>query len=273
MEFFEADTQAALDAYLTGRIDEPAFLEQARQSPAYARSHRPLIELSRAAHLPVIAANAPRRLVQAYRKSGLAYEEYRAGVDAEQRRWLPLCSEYLEGPYRERFAAVIRSHVPPAGPASQPATQPTSRPATAPASQPVTRPASTMPTDMPSATDWESFYEAQLLWDEAMAEAVANFRARFTRHRVLLIVGSFHVARDGGTAVKLHQRRPRDKLVTVVYCGNPDARFELHAEDRGAGDIVVYGLSPPKPKTTPEPGEELQTRPAGPTTTTSAPSV
>ncbi|MFQ5807426.1 MAG: ChaN family lipoprotein, partial [Phycisphaerae bacterium] len=84
MEFFEADTQTTLDAYLTGKIDEADFLEQTKRPASYLNSHRPLIELSQAARLPVTAANAPRRLVTDYRKSGLSYEDYRAGLEAEQ---------------------------------------------------------------------------------------------------------------------------------------------------------------------------------------------
>ena len=66
MEFFEADTQASLSAYLSGRIEEDAFRQQTRQKSSYLLSHRPLIELSRAARIPVIAANIPRRLVRAF---------------------------------------------------------------------------------------------------------------------------------------------------------------------------------------------------------------
>src|SRR5262245_61929623 len=67
MEFFETDTQAALDAYLSGRIDEAAFIKQTRQNSDYWLAHRPLIEMCRTWRMPVIAANTPRRLIRAYR--------------------------------------------------------------------------------------------------------------------------------------------------------------------------------------------------------------
>ncbi len=280
MEFFEADTQATLDAYLTGRIDEPDFLEQTKRPPSYLDTHRPLIELSRAARAPVTAANAPRRLVSDYRKSGLTYEAYRAGLDAEQRRWLPVSSKDLEGPYRDRFAEMMTVHggveQPESQPASQPVSQPTFEPASEPASQamtqpapePVTRPApdmpASMPASMPTASSWEDFFKAQVLWDDAMAESIANFRDRFPRHRALLIVGSFHVAHEGGTVLKLRERRPHDRLVTVVYRDNPDGQFAFREEDHGAGDVVIYGLKPPKPekKAMPMPSEKPETQPA-----------
>ncbi len=228
MEFFETDTQATLDAYLTGRLDEPDFLEQSKRSSSYLNSHRPLIELCRAARVPVIAANAPRRLVRAYRKSGLTYQEYRAGLDVEDRQWLPTANEYLEGPYRDRFAGIMKGH----GVGMKPATQP----------------ASDKPAGMPTMPSWDELYKAQLLWDESMAESIASFRDRFPRHRVMLLVGGFHVANGGGTAQKLHNHRPHDKLFTIVYRSNPNGQFAFDEEDHGAGNVVIYGLTPPKPK-------------------------
>jgi uncharacterized iron-regulated protein len=288
MEFFEADSQAALDAYLTGRLDEPDFLKQSKRPSYYLNTHRPLIELSRAARVPVVAANAPRRLVSAYRKSGLPYAEYRAGVDAAERKWLPTENEYLEGPYRDRFAAIMSSHGeggepesqpttqstsqpasqpharPTTAPVSQPATQPTSQPVTLPASQPTASMPTSTPASAPAAITWQDLYKSQLLWDEAMADSIADFRNRFPRHRAMLIVGGFHVAHEGGTALKLHRCRPDDKVVTIIYSDNPDGQFAFREEDRGAGDVVIYGLTPPKPETEnmPMPVKKPESRPA-----------
>lgn len=280
MEFFEADTQAALDAYLHGRMDEPVFREKTRQNRDYVLAHRPLIEMCRAAHVPVIAANAPRRLVRAYRQSGRDYPAFRAGLDPTDAAWLPLRSDYLHGGYEQRFFAMMGGHgaagpspapaaTQPAAPETQPAmaetqpaapeTQPTAsetRPAipeTQPAA-PETQPAATQPAPaMPVTVDPASFYRSQLLWDDAMAESLANFRTRFPSHRVMLVVGVFHVKHDGGTKVKFQQRRPRDRVCTLVYEGTEDGRLKFDPEDRGGGDIVLYGIVRPSEKTPPMP--------------------
>lgn len=320
MEFFETDTQAPLDAYLTGRLDEPDFIEVSERPSSYLGTHRPLIELCRAARVPVVAANAPRRLVSAYRKSGLAYEDYRAELDAAERQWLPAVSEYLAGDYRDRFAEIMQGHAPGMPPASQPATQPASQPAPQaspqmtepPTSQPVSRPASELPTEqpvsmppqmpaemppamppempstmpatmpgtmpasmpgtmpegmpggMPALPSWQELYKAQLLWDQAMADSIADFRDRFPRRRVMLVVGGFHVAHNGGTVQKLRHRRPDDELCTIIYGDHPDGQFRFDEADRGAGDVVIYGLTPPKPKqrSMPGPPEKPETPPA-----------
>jgi uncharacterized iron-regulated protein len=271
MEFFEADTQAALDAYLLGRLDEATFRDETRQNRAYVLAHRPLIELCRSGRVPVLAANAPRRLVRDYRRSDLPYEDFRAGLDADERRWLPPENAYLEGPYRDRFfdlmggmshgdndASEAEDEAEPAPGGMPPATtQPTTMPADA-------MPASAMPADaMPDMSAMtEGFYRAQLLWDETMARSIADYRARYLRRRVMLIVGVFHVADTGGTVAKYRRLRPDDRVITVTYAGTSDGRLAFDPEDRGAGDVIVYGINPP-PRPTPEtPTEMPPTMPA-----------
>ncbi|MFH1748768.1 MAG: ChaN family lipoprotein [Planctomycetota bacterium] len=336
MEFFEVDTQPTLDAYLRRRIAEEPFRKESRQGQAYVRSHRPLVELCRATGMPVLATNAPRRLVRAYRKSGLDYEEYRAGLEPAEQRWLPLENEYLEGPYAERFFEMMSDHGPasmpampasmpampasmpampasmpampasmpampasmPAMPVSMPATAPASQPSSAPTtaatdtmpasqpvSQPVSQPASqpvSQPASMPAVDSSEmphpppvsqpaqpappkinvkDFYRAQLLWDQAMAESLAEFSERFTNHRLMLIVGVFHVAHDGGTATKYRQRHPRDHTITIVYRSTNDDTLSFDDADRDAGDIVIYGIEPPPEEEKPEPPESMKEMP------------
>ena len=399
MEFFESDTQACLDQYLEGQIDEPAFRKATRQGRAYVLAHRPLIEMCRAAGIPVIAANAPRRLVREYRQSDLEYAEFRAGLEPSDQQWLPPENEYLGGEYHERFIETMTQHdeatpggapaMPPPGspippgmppppatpdesgvPGMPPATgataggphntgatgsgsaqsAPTEPAATSPAvaasaveeaallaelgasldrlaeaaaeisrvleeyaaaaSQPVTQPASpgkpvtapeasseTGPENAPASqpaepmpqtetmpqpmADPEAFYRAQLLWDEAMASSVAEARACRPQHRVMLVVGGFHVMRDGGTAQKLRHRRPNDRVVTVAYSGTQETCLTFDPSDCNAGDIIIYGIQPPpKPKdakpagmppmTQPAPASMPMTQPAGAEAVTSS---
>jgi uncharacterized iron-regulated protein len=136
-------------------------------------------------------------------------------------------------------------------PASMPtdalATMPTTSAATMPASMPGSMPTS-MPGGMPALPPWQELYKAQLLWDQAMSESVADFRDRYPNRRVMLVVGGFHVARDGGTVQKLRRRRPDDKLLSIVFRDSPNGQFTFDEEDRGAGDIIIYGLTPPEPE-------------------------
>jgi len=102
LEMLERDAQSGLDLYLSGAIDEQAFLARARPWPNYAEHYRPAVELSRERGWPVIAANCYRPLAAQVAREGLA------GVagDPWGARWV----DAGEGPYRERFTAEMGEH-------------------------------------------------------------------------------------------------------------------------------------------------------------------
>lgn len=204
MEFFEADTQKALDEYLAGNIDEAEFREQARRDEKYDDSHRPLIEFCKQAGIPVIAANAPRPLVTAYRKAGVAsYDEYLTGLTEEERALLPAKSVPPDDEFKERFMEVM-------GPDRGP-----------------------------------RFYKSMALWNDAMAEAAANFRAEHPEHRVLLIVGGFHVAKRLGTVTQYLDRRPDDSASVLLMQVDEEGPIDFTEDDRDEGDVVLKVRMPP----------------------------
>ncbi len=232
MEFFERDTQPPLDSYLAGRMAEPEFVKQTRQGEKYVTSHRPLIELCRAAGIPVLAANAPRRLVRAFGRAATDYAAFLAELPEADQALLPATLEPLDGPYYERFLEAMQNHPPASAPATAVSSAASAPAATA--SAPARRP-----------FDPRRAFLTQVLWDESMAAAIAARRSAEPGRRAMLIVGVFHVAADGGTLQKLRARRPGDRIVTVVFRGAQQLPASLPDGDRGAGDVVVYGVQAP----------------------------
>jgi uncharacterized iron-regulated protein len=218
MEFFERDVQPALDAYLAGSLDETEFAKRARQGPGYPKAHRPLVEHAKAAGRPVVAANAPRSLVTAYRKQEAPYAEWKAGLATEQQAALPRGTSVIEDAYREKFMALM------------------------------------------GAERGARIFKAQSLWDDAMAEAVADRRAAHPSERVLLVVGAFHVQGRLGTLTKLAQRRPGDRVGLIVMAHADDAALSLPADLRGAADLV---LVVPQPRAQPAPPSAPAAPPTG----------
>lgn len=197
LEFFEADHQAALDAYLGGEIDEATFRQRTARDTRYDESHRPLVEFCKQRRIPVIAANAPRRLVTAYRKSDApSYEAYLSGLSAEDRGSMPRASVPPDDAFKDRFMKLM-------GPKRGPA-----------------------------------FYRSMALWNDAMAESVADFRAAHPDHRVLLIVGAFHVAGHLGVVTQYLARRPGER-VRILVMQPTEGPMAFAAEDRGEGDVVL----------------------------------
>lgn len=206
LEFFEKDTQADLDAHLMGMLSEADLAKRARQGDAYAKTHGPLVAEAKAKRSPVIAANAPRRLVSAYRKQSAPYDMWKASLPEADRAFLPRATAEAQGPYRDKFLALM-------GPERGPA-----------------------------------FFKAQSLWDDAMAESVADVRTAQPTARVLLVVGGFHVEGRLGTLAKLAARRPADKIALVQMVTSKDAALALPPDQRGRADLV---LVVPEPKEEP----------------------
>lgn len=198
MEFFEAHTQADLDAYLAGQIDQAELVERTERDEHYAASHGPLIELCRDKGIPVIAANAPRRLVTAYRKAGdVPYDEWLATLSEEDRAFMPRQTELPADEFRERFMKLM-------GPKRGPA-----------------------------------FFKSMALWNDAMAESAAEFREAHPEHRVMLVVGGFHVAHHLGTITQYEKRRPDDDVAVVLMQAVEKGPLGFGPEDEGEGDFIL----------------------------------
>ena len=197
MEFLERDVQPAVDAWLAGEMDDAAFIKAARQGPAYATTHGPLLAFAKEHGLPVVAANAPRPLVTRFRKAEDAYEAWLETLEPEERATLPRTCVQLDDAYRAKFVEFM-------GPQRGP-----------------------------------TFFRAQSLWDDAMAEAMADFRAAHPDHRVLFVVGAFHVTDGMGTITKYKSRRPEDVVRSVVMDHAESTRTAPAPEARTRGDVLL----------------------------------
>lgn len=200
LEFLERDEQAALDAYLAGSIDD-AELTWRRGGTALPKPHQAMIDRARAAGLPVIAANAPRRFVKQARLEG--WDVLRALPD-DQRAWFTIPEAMPEGAYRARFAAAMgmgggrdAGH------------------------------------GAPDPAKLDGFFRAQVLWDATMADAIGKALA-LPRAPVVHVVGRFHVEHDGGLAQLLRRAHPSARIFTIVMSEEPEA------DDRGRGDVIAF---------------------------------
>lgn len=223
LEFFARDQQAAIDDYLTQITDEPAFRDATgRTAGTYPPGHRAMVEAAKAAGVPVIASNAPRRYVRLARTDG--FDRLRA-LHLEQRRLFATPEELSGGDYRDRFFDLMAGMAghgggPDAGSADAPETDEERAGREARTEQKI-----------------ESFFRGQNVWDATMAESVARAIGA-GRRPVVQVVGRFHVEFDGGLVQRLGALTPDAKILTIVMV-DEDADA-LPDEDRGRGDVVVY---------------------------------
>jgi uncharacterized iron-regulated protein len=107
LEMFETDCQNVLNEYLAGLIREKNFITEARAWHNY-KDYRPMIELAKSAHIPVIAANAPARYVNMVNRMGLTSLQK---LDDIGRSWLPLLPvDTATGAYYDKFIEIMGGH-------------------------------------------------------------------------------------------------------------------------------------------------------------------
>jgi uncharacterized iron-regulated protein len=107
LEMFETDTQPVLNEYLADLIREKNLITDARAWKNY-KDYRPMVELARQKHLPVIAANAPGRYTNRVTRLGLNSLQQ---LDAVAKSWLaPLPIDTATGAYYEKFVQIMGGH-------------------------------------------------------------------------------------------------------------------------------------------------------------------
>ena len=169
-EMFPRRVQSALDRWVAGELSEAEFLRAADWSEVWgyeAGYYLPLFQFARLNRIPMLALNVERSLVRRVSKDGLATvpQSVREGVGEPA----PAGENY-----RARLFHVYAQH----------------------ADKNDAKPART-------DARFGHFVEAQLVWDRAMAQALADAAARSPDALVVGIMGSQHVAHGDGVAHQL----------------------------------------------------------------------
>ena len=191
MEMFPVSSQAALDRYIFDPgWSEAAFLKESRYHQVWGydyRLFRPIFALARSLRIPVIGLNVERQIASSIYSSGGI-----AALPEEQRATLPV-DRALDLPgYRERLDAVHRQH---AG-------------------------------NSEAGRSLQSFMEAQVIWDEGMAETAARYLAANPDTTLVILTGTQHARRDSGIPPRLARRLPVSQATVANLAGQSAAELQ-----------------------------------------------
>ncbi len=205
LEMFERDAQPALDDYLAGKASERDFLARSRPWSNYVSDYRPLVELARSERLPVVAANIPAALRGKLSRGG------QAALDAlapAERACVP--ARLIENPpdYWERVENVTRSH-------------------------------GALGMGAAGSGAGAHLFDGQNLWDNTMADAIAQELARRPGRLVVHVCGGFHSDRWQGTVWQLVQRRADAKVKTVAIQATGDVAGTFVDDAEPRADLIV----------------------------------
>ena len=176
LEWVQQPFQAALDRYIAGELSERELLIDIEYYDRWGYDYRLLRPIFEYAKEQGIPLIALNIDRNAHRKVGA---DGIAGLSDEERALLPQEIDKSNTDYRERLQAIFKHH--------------------------------------PNATEkaFENFWEAQLVWDESMAERAADYLIDNPTQSMIILAGRGHIEYGDGIPDRLHRRLPTG-IATVL---------------------------------------------------------
>jgi len=182
MEMFSKPSQSTLYDYTEHRIDEKTFLKQSNYFEQWRfdyRLYRDIINFARRHRLPIIALNIDRKIVSTIYQNGSTDD-----MASTEENVLPADRDLDMPGYRQRLVSIYQHH-----PATQKTTEENDR--------------------------FKGFLQAQTLWDETMAESVAEYLAANPDMRMVVIAGRGHTHKATAIPPRVFRRLPVQQAVVV----------------------------------------------------------
>jgi aminopeptidase N len=194
MEMFQKPFQKVLDDYIGGKIDEAEFLRGTEYFKRWGfdyNLYRPILLYARLEKIPVIALNVPQEIVDQVFRSGLD------SLSEEERKYVPSQMDFSDEAYKERLEKVFLEH---------------------------------QDVENLKTTNFDFFYQAQILWDETMAASVDQFLSNHPNDQMIVLSGSGHLAYGSGIPKRVARRNGYNYTIILN-----DADLE-----KGIADFVLF---------------------------------
>lgn len=172
MEMFQRPYQSVLDRYLAGKITEAQLLQESEYDERWGFSwenYAPILRFAKENQLPVLALNTPTEVTRKVAREGLE------SLTEEEKRYIPPLSEIrTDNPeYRQRLLEAFQQH---------------------------------QQGGHGSSASFERFLQAQVLWDETMADRIAQFVRENPDYLLVVIVGQGHIVYGDGIPSRVARR-------------------------------------------------------------------
>nr|WP_250566211.1 ChaN family lipoprotein [Adonisia turfae] len=187
LEMFQRPFQSVLDQYIAGQITEAELVEQSEYETRWGfdwELYAPIIRYAQSNQIPLIALNTPREITRKVARQGLA------SLTGDDLTYIPPIDDIdtSDENYQAMVAQVFGHH---GGHGN-------------------------------SGPSFENFFAAQVLWDETMAETIADYVTTAPDTQVIVLAGEGHVVFGFGIPSRV-QRRLGDDLVAYSVLLNPPA--------------------------------------------------
>jgi uncharacterized iron-regulated protein len=175
LEMFQRPYQSLLDRYLTREISEAELVDRSEYNKRWGFPwdlYAPIVRFSLAHNIRLIALNTPTEVTRKVGRKGLD------SLTFADRRFIPPLSEIQLGPavYGDRLRQIYTEIHQGKG----------------------------------NSDGFTRFFQAQVLWDETMADRIASLVMQYPDHQVVVLVGQGHLLYGDGIPDRV-MRRLRDR--------------------------------------------------------------
>lgn len=177
MEMFQTPFQQVLDKFIDGQIDENSFLEQSEYFSRWRYDYNLYKQIIDYIKLQKIP------LIALNISGDISRKVARQGIDGladKKKRRLPSAMDFSNEKYRRDLDKVFTAHG-----------------------------------EQKELKEFNYFYQAQVLWDEGMAESAYRFLANNPDRKLVVLAGNGHVRHKYGIPERLY-RRNREPFTVIV---------------------------------------------------------
>lgn len=183
LEMFQRPFQPVLDRYLIGEISETELREATEYDQRWGwdwEFYVPILRFAQVQQIPLIALNTPEEITHKVSISGID------SLQGSDYRYIPSKAEidFDNQEYRQKLAEIYQAHVSEGQGNSQNET---------------------------------NFFAAQVLWDETMAEAIAQFYLEHPQSQIVVLVGKAHVIDNYAIPERVARRIANKSFKQTTY--------------------------------------------------------
>ena len=194
LEMFQRPYQPVLDQYLAGSINEAELREKTEYDTRWGfdwEYYAPILRFAKAHQLPLLALNTPTEVTRKVARQGLE------ALSSEDKRYIPPLSEIRldNEDYRQLMQEAYQMHA---------------------------------HGGHGNSENFERFFAAQVLWDETMAQAIAQFWRANSQYQVVVLAGRGHIIYGYGIPSRVARRITDLTQRLVLLSSSHDSELTGH---------------------------------------------
>lgn len=172
LEMFQRPFQEVINQYLAGKLTETELIQQTEYEKRWGfpwEYYAPILRFAQAQNLPVVALNVPFEITRKVARQGLE------SLTLDEQKLIPPLSEIdlTNGQYRNFLQEIFGQH---------------------------------KSKKVGNSQGFERFFQSQVLWDETMAETVANFVKSHPDYQIVVLAGKGHLLYHYGIPDRVERR-------------------------------------------------------------------